>query len=186
MAVAAAVWIGLRQRSVPLSLFLDLETWWQDLALGIAGGLVLMGFWEVARRALPIARDLERQLEELLAGIEPQEAVGLAVLSGFAEELFFRGAVLGAFSSGGWLWSSALFAVLHGGPGRNLRFWSLFAFAAGLLFAGLAVWRGNLLAPITAHTLINAVNLRRLAQQGGGGGSSDDDEAATGGDDGGE
>ena len=36
---------------------------------------------------------------------------------------------------------------------------------AGLVFAGLMEWRGNLLAPVLAHALVNAINLGRLARR---------------------
>lgn len=169
LAVAAVIWLGLREGSVSLRLFLEPATWWKDLALGLGAGVGLLAVWEAARWRLSVARELEQQLGQVLGGLDPQEAMALAVLSGFAEEIFFRGAVLGAFSTAGWLWSSLLFALLHSGPGRALRFWSLFAFAAGLAFAGLAVWRGNLLAPVVAHVTVNAVNLRRMAAAAGAG-----------------
>ena len=107
--------------------------------------------------ALPIC--LEELLGELLGGITAPQAIALAALSGFAEELFFRGAVQGAV---GWLAASLLFALLHSGPGRELRLWTLFALCAGLLFGALMLWRGNLLAPVLAHFVVNAVNLYRL------------------------
>jgi uncharacterized protein len=62
----------------------------------------------------------------------------------------------------GWLAASLLFALLHSGPGRELRLWTLFALCAGLLFGALMLWRGNLLAPVLAHFVVNAVNLYRL------------------------
>jgi membrane protease YdiL (CAAX protease family) len=111
------------------------------------------------RRLLPAARGLEERLGELLGGITAPQAIALAALSGFAEELFFRGAVQGAV---GWLAASLLFALLHSGPGRELRLWTLFALCAGLLFGALMLWRGNLLAPVLAHFVVNAVNLYRL------------------------
>jgi hypothetical protein len=58
-----------------------------------------------------------------------------------------------------------LFAVLHTGPGLSFRLWTAFAVVAGGLFGGLMLWRGNLLAPIVAHFLVNAVNLSRLAAE---------------------
>jgi uncharacterized protein len=88
--------------------------------------------------------------------------VGLALLSGFAEELFFRGAVQG--SLGLWL-GTAIFALVHTGPHRSFRLWTAFAAVAGLLFGGLFAWRGSLLAPIAAHVLVNAVNLRELSRR---------------------
>ena len=164
MALAASLWIGLREGVVPLSLFVDVRRWWVDLGLGVAAGLLLLAVWWGAGRAFALARDLEGQLAQLLGTISTGEALALAVLSGFAEELFFRGAVQGAW---GWLPASILFALLHSGPGRAFRLWTLFAAIAGLLFGGLMAWRGNLLAPIVGHMLVNAVNLRRLASQAG-------------------
>ncbi len=96
----------------------------------------------------------------MLGPLTASEAFGLALLSGFAEELFFRGAVQGQW---GFVPATILFALLHSGPGRAFRFWTLFAALAGLLFGGLMVWRGNLLAPVLGHFLVNGVNLRRLA-----------------------
>jgi len=164
MALAGSLWIGLRMGVIPLSLFVDVERWWLDLALGAAAGLVLLGLWMGAERMLPRARELEQQLGALLGSISPSEAVALALLSGFAEELFFRGALQGEW---GWLVASVLFALLHSGPGPAFRLWTLFAAVAGMLLGGLMSWRGNLLGPIVGHVLVNAVNLRRLASRAG-------------------
>lgn len=164
MALAGGLWIGLRQGVIPLSLFVDVRSWWLDLGLGLAAGLVLLGVWTGAERVLPRAKELEEQLGLLLGSITTSEAVALALLSGFAEELFFRGAVQGAW---GWLVASVLFALLHSGPGPAFRLWTAFAAVAGVLLGGLMVWRGNLLGPIVGHFLVNAVNLRRLASRAG-------------------
>jgi membrane protease YdiL (CAAX protease family) len=161
MAVAGALWIGIRRGVIPLTLFFDVHFWWLDLLLGIGAALLLLGFWKGAESLMPMARELDRQLVAALGPLEPAEVIGLAVLSGFAEELFFRGAVQGAF---GWLPATLAFAILHSGPGRAFRLWTVFAGLAGLLFAGLVVWRGNLLAPIVGHFLVNAINLRRLSR----------------------
>jgi len=161
MAVGGVVWIGLRRGVIPLSLFFDVRSWWLDLLLGVGAALLLLGTWIGAERTVPLARDLDRQIMAALGPIQPGEAVALAVLSGFAEELFFRGAVQGAF---GWLPATLAFAILHSGPGKAFRLWTLFAAIAGLVFAGLALWRGNLLASIVGHFLVNAVNLGRLAR----------------------
>lgn len=167
MALAGVVWIGLREQVIPLGLFLDPREWWLDLLLGIGAAAVLLGVWTAAERALPLARDLEAQIGELLGPLTRSEAVGLAVLSGFAEELFFRGAVQGAIPGmGGWLMASVVFGLVHTGPGRVFRLWTLFALVAGFLFGGLMVWRGNLLGPVVAHFVVNAVNLSRLAARG--------------------
>jgi len=166
LAIAGGLWVGLRDGAIPLDLFLDPKAWWLHLGAGLGGAAGLLALWELGRRLLPVARELERQLGRVLSSIDSQEALALAVLSGFAEELFFRGAVQGAFASHGWLWAAFLFALLHTGPGRPYRVWTLFAFLAGLVFGGLTAWSGNLLAAVVAHTLVNAINLRRLALEG--------------------
>lgn len=161
LAVAGALWIGLRRGVIPLSLFVDPRTWWLDLGAGLALGLLLLGAWWGAERTFPLAKELEARLAGALGPISGSEAIALALLSGFAEELFFRGAVQGAL---GWAAATVLFGLLHSGPGKAFRLWTLFALLAGGLMGGLMAWRGNLLGPVAGHVLVNAVNLRRLAR----------------------
>jgi membrane protease YdiL (CAAX protease family) len=97
----------------------------------------------------------------MLGPLGTGEVIGLALLSGFSEELFFRGAVQGAW---GWFPATVLFALLHAGPGTTFKVWTAFAGIAGLTMAGLMIWRGNLLAPVVTHVLVNAVNLGRLSR----------------------
>ena len=160
MALGGILWIGARQGVIPLRLFFDPQRWWLDLALGIGAGGLLLGIWKAAEIAFPLARQLESQLADLLGPLTPSEVMALALLSGVAEELFFRGAVQGAV---GWIPASLLFALLHTGPGPAFRLWAVFAALAGLLLGALMMWRGNLLGPILAHGLVNGVNLWRLA-----------------------
>ena len=164
MALAGILWIGVRQGVIPLSLFVDPKRWWLDLGLGLGAGMVLLAVWWVAERVFPLARELEGRLASVLGPITVSEAVGLALLSGFAEELFFRGAVQGTL---GWAAATILFGLLHSGPGRAFRLWTVFALLAGLALGGVMAWRGNLLGPVVGHVLVNAVNLRRLASRAG-------------------
>ncbi len=164
MAVVGILWVGIREDGpIPLGLFLDLDGWWLDLLLGASSALLLLGLWWGAGHALPLARQLEDELAAVIGPLTIAEALALALLSGFAEELFFRGAVQGQW---GWLPATILFAMLHTGPGKSFRVWTLFAVVAGGLFGGLMWWRGNLLAPVVGHVLVNGVNLRRLAGRG--------------------
>lgn len=164
MALAGILWIGVRQGVIPLSLFVDPERWWLDLGLGLGAGLLLLGIWWIAERVFPLAKELEARLASVLGPITVSEAIGLAMLSGFAEELFFRGAVQGTL---GWAAATILFGLLHSGPGRAFRLWTVFALLAGLVLGGVMAWRGNLLGPVVGHFLVNAVNLRRLASRAG-------------------
>lgn len=164
LGLGGIVWVGLREEVIPLSLFFDPAGWWIDLGVGAAAGLVLLAVWSLGLRFLAAGRELESRLGELLGGLSTDEAVALALLSGVAEELFFRGAVQGSW---GWAWATVLFGLLHSGPGRIFGLWTVFALLAGALFGGLMEWRGNLLAPVVAHVLVNAVNLRRVGAAGG-------------------
>jgi membrane protease YdiL (CAAX protease family) len=160
LALAGAIWIGFQKGVIPLSLFLDTRRWWLDLGLGLGAGLLLLGLWAAAERIFPLARDLEAKLAQALGPLSGSEAFALALLSGFAEELFFRGAVQGTLGVVG---ATILFGLLHSGPGKELRLWTLFALLAGGVLGLLMHWRGNLLGPVAGHFLVNAVNLRRLA-----------------------
>lgn len=155
--------MGFSERGLALARFVDPARWARDLAWGLAAGGLLLALWEAGRRLLPRARELEQTIADLLSGLSPADALGLALLSGFAEEVFFRGAVQGAW---GILVATILFALLHTGPGKELRLWTVFAAVAGLGFGVLAQELGSLLAPIVAHILVNAVNLSRLARAG--------------------
>lgn len=152
--------MSVREGGLGAALFFDPERWWLDLGLGVAAGAALLGFWWLLKTLVPAGALLEQHFASLLSGLEPGRTVALAALSGFAEELFFRGGVQGQW---GLVPASLLFGLLHTGPGAPFRLWTLFATVAGFTLGGLALWRGNLLAAIVAHFVLNAVNLRRLA-----------------------
>ena len=131
---------------------------WIDPLAGVAGAGALLLAWWAARR-WGIARQLETTLRERLGPLTATEALGLALLSGVAEEVFFRGAVQPAW---GFYPATLIFAALHSGRGRAMMLWTTSALAAGAVLGALMLWRGSLFAPIVCHTLVNAVQLRRL------------------------
>jgi len=161
LALAGVLWIGITHRIIPLSLFFRSASWWIDLLLGLGAGLFLLSVWAGTGKVSPLARELEARLARLLGAMTVSEAVGLALLSGFAEELFFRGALQPA---AGMVVATVLFGLLHSGPGSAFRLWTFFACLAGAVFGLLMQWRGNLLAPIVGHFVVNAVNLSRLGR----------------------
>lgn len=161
LAIGGVVWLGFARGDIELAAFFA-PSWPRDLLAGSAAALLLIGLWRMARRWLPAMALLEARIAAAIGRVDRMEVLVLALLSGFAEELFFRGAMLAAW--GPWV-STALFAVVHGGRGAAFRYWILFALIAGGLFAALTLWTGNLLAAIWAHVLVNAVNLSRLARR---------------------
>ncbi len=116
-------------------------------------------------------RIVESTLAEYLGALDAPMVISLAIISGFSEELFFRGAVQTSF---GWIAATILFALVHSGPHRAFRWWTLFALVAGLLFSGLTLVRGNLMAAILGHITVNGINLWLLSRTGPPEGSSED------------
>ncbi|HXT21249.1 MAG TPA: CPBP family intramembrane glutamic endopeptidase [Thermoanaerobaculia bacterium] len=159
LAIAGLAWIGWQRHGIPAALFLPAPPrWWIDPLAGVAAAAALLLAWWAVHR-LPLARRLETTLRERLGPLTLAEAYGLALLSGIAEEVFFRGALQAAW---GYAAATVLFALLHSGRGREMLLWTASALAAGVLLGALVLWRGTLFAAIVAHALVNAVQLRRL------------------------
>jgi len=136
----------------------------RDLAAGLAGAaLVVLLSWEFTRRTAS-GQLLAKTLASLVGSLTLRECLLLALASGIGEEAFFRGALQPRV---GLIAASLLFGAAHFIPRRRLVAWSAFSLAAGFLLGGLFAWTGNLLAPITAHVGINAVNLRLLTLEFG-------------------
>lgn len=163
LAIAGLLWVGSQRGRLGIELFVDPGGWWIDLGAGLGLGGALLGLWWALRRKVSAARNLEDELARLLAPLAVAEALSLALISAVAEELFFRGALQGAL---GVLPAAVLFALLHAGPGKAYRIWTLFALAGGLALGALVALRGPLGGAIVAHLLVNGVNLVRLARRG--------------------
>ena len=98
----------------------------------------------------------------------------LAAASAIGEECLFRGALLlhlkdllpgapgyllGLFGS------SAIFALLHIGPGVRFLPWTLSALLMGLLLGIVFVSMGDLLSPIAIHFTVNLLNLQEIVRR---------------------
>jgi membrane protease YdiL (CAAX protease family) len=129
---------------------------------GLMLGLAAVGVSELLTRWTDLGEALADVLGESLAGIGPGDAVLLALASGTAEEMLFRGALQPAV---GIVWASMIFGACHFLPRKELALWSLYAVLMGFAFGWLFEWTGQLLAPIVAHTVVNAINLPRLARR---------------------
>lgn len=126
------------------------------LAAGSGIGLVVASGTRFLVHRTVWARRLHVEFRELLGPVSPSAVAFLALASGIAEELFFRGAMQPVF---GYLVTSLLFGAVHIGPSREFWPWTAWAGVMGFVFGGLYVATGELLAPIAAHVIINYENL---------------------------
>lgn len=164
LALAGVVWLGLAHGGLSLATFLDPDprSLAVDVALGAGCAAALSAGWRLLRVFVGSMRRLEDVMRRWFGELDGAQVFVLALISGFSEELFFRGAMQ---SSLGWIWATLLFALLHHGPGRIFRVWTAFALVAGLAFAALTQYRGNILAATVAHFLVNWINLHLLMSQ---------------------
>lgn len=136
----------------------------RDLGAGLLGaGIIVAISWEFTRRTRA-GDSLARVLASVLGPLSLPQCLTLALVSGVAEEVFFRGALQPRV---GLVAASLLFGLAHFAPRRDLLPWTGFSILAGLLLGTLFEATGNLLAPVTAHTVINAVNLSLLVRHYG-------------------
>ena len=135
---------------------------WPPLLAGLAVGGASLLVSEGLTRFTRIGEGLADALGDRLGGLGTADAILLALASGVAEEMFFRGALQPAV---GIVWASLLFGACHFLPRRDLVVWSAYAVLMGFAFGWLFEATGHLLAPIAAHAVVNGVNLPRLAKR---------------------
>ena len=162
MAAIGAAWIAWREGSGELATRL-----WHGTAIapplatgiGVGAGLAVVGAGRLASGRWRAVQRLELSLARLLGPVPNQACILLALLSGFGEEVLFRGALLPEV---GLPLSAVIFGLLHWPMERDLIAWTPFAFAAGLLFGALYLWTGSIVAPAVAHAVINGINMAYL------------------------
>jgi uncharacterized protein len=160
LAIVGVVWLGLSRGTLELGFFIDPARLILDLAIGVGSAALLLGVWALGRRSIQAMVELERLLADAIGPLTKDEAVALALISGFAEELLFRGAML---HSWGLVVTTLIFGLVHTGRGV-FRYWTLFALLAGALLGWIVLQTGNLFPAIVAHLLVNAVNLLHLSR----------------------
>jgi membrane protease YdiL (CAAX protease family) len=126
------------------------------LLAAVVVGFGIVGLSRLGAVALPTVDRAADALHGLLGPISWRTAIVLALLSGVAEELLFRGALWPHLG----LWGTTfLFGLVHVMPSRALLFYPLFALVAGLLLGFLRQGGGNVLPAMLAHAIVNAWNL---------------------------
>jgi len=134
----------------------------QGLGLALAAGAsllaVLASRW-VSRR-MGWGRALRAQLGAFVVGMDSTQVLAVSLLSGFGEELLFRGVAMAYL--GLWL-QGALFGLFHFPVRRSLWPWTLFALAMGLGLGALTRWSASLWPAVLLHFCVNYFNLHDLA-----------------------
>ena len=127
-----------------------------SLGLGFALALAVVAVTPYLVQRARWARALHVELEGIVAPLSSAEITLLAIVSGFAEELFFRGAMQPVL---GLLVTSVIFGALHVGPKPVFLAWMTWAFVMGLLLGLIFELTGVLWGPVLAHVWVNQRNM---------------------------
>jgi membrane protease YdiL (CAAX protease family) len=144
------------------------ENPWQEVRVGLAAGIFAWGAVLCATMVLGMvltfflvffgeADLIPKAPPPIIAGIAGLPVIhrlGISLVAGVVEELFFRGFLqrrLGIAAA------TVFFVLAHAGYGQPMLFFSITLLS---IFYGLLVkWRGNVLAAMVAHFLFDAVQL---------------------------
>lgn len=140
--------------------WLSLEPWVahaSSAAAGLGLAAVTVAFSRIVTARYAWAQELHSALRALLGHLDLASIAFLALGSGLAEELFFRGAVQPSL---GYVLSSLVFGLIHMGPDRRFRAWTPWAIVMGFALGAIHEATGSLAGPLIAHVGINFVNLR--------------------------
>lgn len=124
------------------------------LLWGLGGALLLIALSLYASRNFCWARQLDQEFRRILVPLGSWQIGAIALFSGTAEELFFRGAIQPLL---GLIPTSLLFGAVHLIPRKMFLPWAAYAAFAGLLFGSLFELSGTLLPNTLAHVAVNFV-----------------------------
>ncbi|KPK15602.1 MAG: hypothetical protein AMJ62_08790 [Myxococcales bacterium SG8_38] len=127
-----------------------------SLGLGLGVALVVVALTPRLVERAEWARALHAELKTIIAPLSKPEITMLALASGVAEEIFFRGAMQPVL---GLVVASLIFGAFHLGPRKAFPAWAIWAFALGLLFGIIFELTGTLWGPVLAHVWINQRNM---------------------------
>jgi len=137
-------------------LFGDMPPTGRGLGEGVALGLLIVALCQVGHRLSARMREATRFLGGFLGPIGVGDALWLALLSGLAEEMCFRGAL---WPQLGLVGTSVFFGICHVVPVRALAGYPIFAFFAGIVLGFLRERTGSVWPCVLTHATVNALNL---------------------------
>lgn len=155
LLAVAFIWAHVQQLPLRAALTLTLA----DAVMGISAGVCLLAANYViityGSQYSGFLRKIKTLLDSdvipLFRHLDVMAILIIALLSGVAEEVFFRG-VLQA-NVGIWL-ASAIFGAAHIWR-KDAMVYGVYASVIGVAFGGCYQWRGNLWIPIFAHIVNN-------------------------------
>ncbi len=121
--------------------------------------IILLLFSSQLERLSPSYRDFKQTLRDQFGKIKPAYLVYLAALSGFSEELLFRGAIQPFLGIGA---TSIIFGLLHLGPGGKITAWTGWATFSGVLFGSITVATSSIWLAVVIHSLVNLISMLLL------------------------
>lgn len=157
-ALLGALWMTRRAASTTGHTSLTGNSVAESILLGVVVGLLVHLAMRLAGRT-PAMRDLQDALADHTHDMQRHTQLWVALLSGFGEEILFRGIIQTHI---GLVFASIVFALVHIPLERRMLPWPFVAGAAGLTFGLLTAHTEGVLAACVAHTLTNALALNQL------------------------
>lgn len=159
LLAASLAWLHLRGRlDILPGLAIGRHGVTVALGVGVAVGAGIITLNRIASRYLDAFRRLEERLAERVGPMSEAGILVLALVSGLAEEIFFRGALQDLV---GPYFGALIFAGLHIAPG--MKTWTLCALVVGVVFGGMVEAGFGLLSVSVAHALTNFLSLREMS-----------------------
>ncbi len=159
---AAGIALIIFQDRDPIKVVIGEADIFFQIAIGVAGGLLIAGiaWWIIRRRFMsPIRERYSAMIGPVMA--RRSDRIIVSICAGFAEELFFRGAIqhwLGIIAT------AIIFVAIHGY--LDPRDWRISLYGTFMTLAMIAIgWAAaefGLIGPMLAHTIIDIFLLEKL------------------------
>lgn len=127
-----------------------------SVGLGLAASLILVFLsFLISYTYDPFKKSMSSLDEMIISKIQMSDIIPIALASGIAEEIFFRGILQNGI---GIYFSNIIFALLHF-PGKEFWVYSLWTLFAGLFLGNIYAYTNNLFIVIIAHVMNNFLAL---------------------------
>jgi membrane protease YdiL (CAAX protease family) len=157
LGVVALIWAYWRKIPWQQALTPTIRSCWLGVAAGVVLLLINYAIIEYGSRYIPALQTIkslmEHQVAPLFKTLHPASVIVIAVVSGGAEELFFRGVLQAQI---GLIGASLLFGLAHVWKKTAIPY-GIYAAVIGGYFRGLYLLTHNLWVPMIAHMVNNGV-----------------------------